>query len=142
MEDIKLTISIPGPSFLQLVNISKNVYGIGPSNLASFWVIDKLNSSVLPQGSIHDLGVPNQQNRGRSVESPISFHEANTTRKKIRYVIEKTWEFGDSFSRKELVRAVQAEGNFPEVDQNVILPADRAINQVSGYHRKHGFWVK
>ncbi len=139
-KELKLTILLPQQRLTQLENISKKEFGVSGTTLARIWVIEMLRTFDIPQNLIGRPVASIRTKTSQILKAPTPLIVANTNRKKIRGVIENKWDFGESFSRKELVRAVQEV--YKDMDQNVILPADRAINQISGYHKKGDAWEK
>jgi len=128
-----LEVSLPRQVMEQLKTLSREKYGEEPEKLTKFWIIEKLLEQCPPQNSLHVPISPLPM-------SPPHGQQTLTIREKIKEVVEKNWDYGQPFSRGELITKVREA--YPEVKKNEIMPADRAINRLSGYTKRDVGWKK
>lgn len=135
----ELKLQVPHDQMDKLRVVAQEQYGETPENLARFWLLDKIRGMDSRPNFEYKSATPVQLDNVQTEDS-MPLIGASTNRKKVRSAVESNWGSGEPFSRQELITAVQSR--FPEVKASVILPADRAINQKSGYHKEENEYIK
>ena len=126
--DEVLEVMLPPELMRQLQAIASKLFTVDKETLARFWIVEKLTEQYSSYGLVHAITDKPQGSR------------ATTSREKIKRVIERTWDYGQPFTRGNLIEEVKRV--YPEVRKDVILPADLAKNMKSAYYKTSEGWEK